>query len=228
MLTDKKLTPKRLWTKLRNATLASNVFLKGQSKSLPNCPFLPWHCWTDEERGSAVNKYDIKQGLLMTRQEAKCLAHYAYEVPGLPLQGRRCWWLDLPRRHRSQASKQIEFVPTSRGTEAAVVSMPVGGLHVSKEICVRPCRRQDAVAGLALGLLVHLLQSRGVFTLGFFLPLLRLRHLFKRVTPLQTLRQKNAHQLQLQRPCWRGTGSARKLAWPPGEDNNSCIATVMN
>ena len=49
---------------------------------------------------------------------------------------------------------------------------------------VRPCLRQDAIAGLAVGLLVHLLQARGVFTLGFFLPLFRLRQL-KRVTALQ-------------------------------------------
>lgn len=45
------------------------------------------------------------------------------------------------------------------------MSLMVTGKPLQNEF-VRPCLGQDAIADLAVGLLVHLLQSRGVFTLG--------------------------------------------------------------
>lgn len=69
------------------------------------------------------------------------------------------------------------------------MSLMVTGKPLQNEF-VRPCLGQDAIADLAVGLLVHLLQSRGVFTLGLFLPLLRLRQLCKHVTLLQLFSNK--------------------------------------
>ena len=77
---------------------------------------------------------------------------------------------------------------------------------------VRPCLRQDPVAGLAVGLLVHLLQSGGVFTLGFFLCRCLGSDNFLSMLHCYNFKTKNARQGPMQRPCWKGTGLARKPA----------------